>query len=399
MTVAVREVVLRNYKSIAHAHVTLEPLTLMVGPNGSGKSNFIDALRLTSDALSSTLDHAIRQRGGINEVRRRSSGHPTNFSLQLHLNLRNIGTATFAFEIGAQPNGGFRVVREKAKIARNDLSRSVSFYNVKDGALVDRSEDLPVFPSIVGDRFFLTSVSGLTSFRPLYDHLTGMLFYSINPDEIRVPQAHDAGETLVRSGKNLASVLRRLEKGDRAALERIEEYVRHIVPGVEGFESRMLGPTETIEFRQTVSNNKHAWRFYASAMSDGTLRSVGNLVALFQPGSNGELPTLVGIEEPESTIHPGAAAVVVDALIESSKRRQVIATTHSPELLDSEAIEIDSIRVVRNVAGETTISRCDRSSRRMVRERLFTAGELMRSGQIEPDTTEPSVDSQMLFAF
>jgi hypothetical protein len=69
----VRRVSLRNYRSIGACDVQLGPLTFLVGPNGSGKSNFLDALRLIADALNNTLDHAIRERGGIHEVRRRAA--------------------------------------------------------------------------------------------------------------------------------------------------------------------------------------------------------------------------------------------------------------------------------------------------------------------------------------
>ncbi len=66
------KVVLRNYKSIAACDVQLCPLVFLVGPNGAGKSNFLDALRFVADALRTSLDHALRDRGGIKEVRRRS---------------------------------------------------------------------------------------------------------------------------------------------------------------------------------------------------------------------------------------------------------------------------------------------------------------------------------------
>src|SRR5436853_1945700 len=80
-------VLLENYKSIARCDVTLGPLTFLVGPNGSGKSNFLDALRLVSESLRSSLDHALRDRGGIKEVRLRSGGHPTHFGLRLEFRL------------------------------------------------------------------------------------------------------------------------------------------------------------------------------------------------------------------------------------------------------------------------------------------------------------------------
>ena len=61
----ITRVVLKNYKSIARCDVRLRPLMFLVGPNGSGKSNFLDALRFVSDALNTSLDHALRDRGGI----------------------------------------------------------------------------------------------------------------------------------------------------------------------------------------------------------------------------------------------------------------------------------------------------------------------------------------------
>ena len=70
---------LRNYKSIARCDVQLGSLAILVGPNGSGKSNFLDALALTRQALDVTLDHAFRERGGINEVRRRFWWTPLQF--------------------------------------------------------------------------------------------------------------------------------------------------------------------------------------------------------------------------------------------------------------------------------------------------------------------------------
>ena len=58
-------VLLRNYKSIGACDVHLGPLTYLVGANGSGKSNFLDALHLVRDALSSSLDNALNEHGGL----------------------------------------------------------------------------------------------------------------------------------------------------------------------------------------------------------------------------------------------------------------------------------------------------------------------------------------------
>lgn len=97
----ITRVIIKNYKSIAACDVQLCPLTFLVGPNGAGKSNFLDALRFVADALNSSLDHAIRDRGGINDVRRRSGGHPNHFGIRLDFALPDGSRGHYAFRIGA----------------------------------------------------------------------------------------------------------------------------------------------------------------------------------------------------------------------------------------------------------------------------------------------------------
>ena len=98
----ITRIVLKNYKSIAACDVQMQPLMFLVGPNGAGKSNFLDALRFVADALNSSLDHALRDRGGINEVRRRSSGHPNHFSIRLDFTLPQDTIGHYALRIGAR---------------------------------------------------------------------------------------------------------------------------------------------------------------------------------------------------------------------------------------------------------------------------------------------------------
>ncbi len=123
--------ILRNFKSIKACDVTLGPLMVLVGVNGSGKSNFLDALQFVAESLRTTMDQALRERGGIKEVRRRSRGHPTHFSIGLQLGLPGGGEATFAFRVGARPQGGFEIQEEQCRIDANGEPRAS--YMVKDG--------------------------------------------------------------------------------------------------------------------------------------------------------------------------------------------------------------------------------------------------------------------------
>ncbi len=167
---------------------------------------------------------------------------------------------------------------------------------------------------------------------------------------------------------------------------RIEEYIGKVVPGVTGVDRRAIGPRETLEFRQEVRGAKHPWRFLAANMSDGTLRALGVLAALFQGSGRGaRTRQLIGIEEPEVALHPAAAGVPIDSLRDAAERSQIPVTSHSPDLLDDEDISPDSIFAVVVEHGETRIGPLDDVGRRALKERLYTAGELLRMNQLEPD--------------
>lgn len=370
-----RRVIVKNYKSIEVCNVELEQLTFLVGPNGSGKSNFLDALRFVADALRTTLDHALRDRGGINEVRRRSGGHPNHFGMRLEFTLSGGTQGHYAFKIAARPRGAFEVQTEECVIHGGENFR------VESGVRTGKSPKRPV----PADRLCLVAASGETEFRPVYDALSHMAFYNLNPDRMRELQTSDSGEILARDGSNATSVFRLLAKLRPKQRSRIEEYLSQVVPGVKGVEARVLGPRETLEFRQEVAGARNPWHFPAANMSDGTLRALGILLGLFQTG-NGKRITLVGMEEPEIALHPAAAGILLDALREASEDSQIIVTSHSPDLLDMADLDSESILAVNKEKGNTEIAPIDRASKDVLRQGLYTPGELLRMGQLEPDT-------------
>jgi len=374
---------LRQYRSIAACDVVLGPLTMLVGPNGSGKSNFLDALRLTAQALSENLDNALRERGGIGEVRRRSHGDPKHFGVKVSY-LAGGSHGQYAFQVAAVGHGDYQVSHEELRVRHLGPART-EYYVVRDGELLASSQR--VMPPVMSDRLYLVAAAGIEEFRPAFDGLSAIKVYSLSPDAMRQLQKPEPGELLRRDGSNVASVIERLRRDRPAAKERVEAYLGQVVDGVTGVDRRGLGSWEAIEFRQAVVGDQQPWTFQSTSMSDGTLRALGVLVALF--GGSTAAVSPVGIEEPETALHPAAAGLLLESLRDASEARQVLVTTHSPDLIDTPSVTPDELLAVRASGGVTTLGRVDRAGQKAIKESLFTPGELLRVDQLLPADDVP----------
>lgn len=383
---------IRNYKSIESCTVSLSRLTVLVGRNGSGKSNFLDALRFVADGLQTSLDHAIKARSGIDAVRRRSTGHPRNFEIEFQIGIGKWQVATYGFEVAARKEGGFVVRHERLSIRESNGDLAAE-YRVEGGQLTKAT--VANMPPAAPDRLYLVTASGLPQFRGVYDALLSMGFYNLNPDAMKELQSPDAGELLHRDGSNIASVIARLGADQPAIKERIKEYLRTIVPDIADVDRVALGPKETLEFRQLVVGSEHPWKFYAASMSDGTLRALGTLVAVTQLAERRHPVSLVGIEEPETALHPAAAGALMDALEEAATHTQVLITTHSCDLLDKIPAESGGLLVVVSRQGNTRIAPVDAASQQAIKDHLYLPGELLRMDQLEPDESDLERQSQL----
>ena len=384
--VSLRRLIVKNYKSVGYADIQLRNLTILVGRNGAGKSNFLDALRFVVDGLQMSLDHAIQSRGGIDEVRRRSTGHPRNVVIRLEWQLPDFRKAAYEFEIAARKQGAFAVKREQLEIT-NAAREVIAHYTVEEGTVSEGSAALPPGSP---DRLYLVTAASLPEFQETYEAMRSMGFYNLNPEAMKELQSPDAGEILHRDGANIASVVARLGRDSPETIDRINQYLERIVPDVSGFDRVGLGPKETLQFRQAVKGAKNPWKFYAANMSDGTLRALGALTAVMQLAKRKRPVSLVGIEEPETALHPAAAGALMDALREASARTQIIITTHSPDLIDQMKVEDEALLVVESRLGTTHISPPDKASTEAIKTHLYTPGELLRMDQLEADTNARS---------
>ena len=375
----VTRVGIRNYRNISACDVTLAQLSLVVGPNGVGKSNFVDAVGLVGDALRSSLRDALRLRGGVREVARRTSRRAKQFGMRLDYNL-GVATGHYAVSLGAARDGKVDIRREECRLASRE---GTHYCAVEHGRITECTFPHP--PPVPNEDLYLLRLAAVPEFRPVYEALSKMCVYRLDPDAIR--ELHEPEQGPLRAdGRNVASVLEAIKRQSPTTKERLDRYLQAVVPDVAAVDKLALGPWRTLAFRKVVDDGTRHRRFLARDMSDGTLRIVGLLAALLQgAGANASRQGLVCIEEPETALHPGVLEALWDMLADGAERTQVVATSQSADLLDDKQVPVDSIVAVASDEGGGRLGPVDEAGRSVMENGNFTAGELMRMEQLLPN--------------
>lgn len=382
MDPVIKALIVKRFRSVPTEQVTLDNPTFLVGQNGSGKSNLVDAFAFLAEAMTLPLHAVFDKRGGIASVRNRTSGqsYPPNLGLGVIFGPMNesMVAGRYAFEVKALPNYGFEVLREQCLVVTKDRQRS--WFDRKKRHFSTNVKGLEPSPDPAS--LGLPVVGGEARFSPVLRVLSGLRVYAIEPGELREMQDPDSGTSLRADGSNAASVLQEIERHSPEDVKRICEILTTIVPNTKSVRPKKHGKKLSLEFIQEWGEKKRL-KFESFNMSDGTLRALGLLTAVYQV----PVPSLLAIEEPEATIHPGALGAVLDLLRHASRRTQVVVTTHSPEVLDADWIEDRHLRVVAWEDGATRIARISRASREALQQHLMGAGELLRSNALEPEAT------------
>ena len=380
-----RWIEIRNYRSIEKVSVVLAPFTVVVGPNGSGKSNFADAFVFARD-VANDASTAVQNRGGIAGVRRWRPSKPADVTIDVKMAATRLGLATnfvrHSFTLASRREGqwGFKreLIEEEAygkQMVVMERTRNEGMLGGKFAGEFERRLNVSETTSAMLFVRQFVRVGRISAMR-------NVRRYRLNPEAMRQPQLATERTRLDESGSNIAVAIRSLRQTTQWASVLLA--MRKLVPGLVDIREGALGRYLGVQFFQQQSGGEQA-EFAATEMSEGAIRALGILVAA-QQMSKGELLIL---EEPEVSIHPGAAAVLFEFLKRASKRGAVLLTTHSAELLD--VAKDEEILVCDYRKGVTQVGPMEQEQRRLVKEGLLSAAELMRSEPLRIEGMPPDV--------
>ncbi len=388
-----KRVKIQGYKSLEDVEVHLQPLSVFFGPNASGKSNFLDALQLLSRiTTSNNLNDAFRHpyRGtllesftfGANGIQGLLAKEYVSFTFEVDVEVsqRAIDTVSKL----TRTDTAYRDALEDVKNLRQTIWRyritievqpRSGMLNIVDESLDELNlEGEPAtrriwmgrdrmelqwegggtrFDSKMNYSMFLTpNYIPFSALKPYWTLLTirqelsNWFIYYPEPRELmRIPSPVREVRLIGLRGEEVDAFLNTLRNLDEPQFKAIEKALHVIVPSFTGIDVRVntLGEVE-------LSLMQGQTPISVSALSEGTLRILG-LLAL---ASMKESPYLIGIEEPETGIDPHRLDLIASLLqARASDDTQVIATTHSPVLVD--LIPKKSLYAFRKVNGKTAI--------------------------------------------
>jgi AAA domain, putative AbiEii toxin, Type IV TA system len=306
------------------------------------------------------------------------------------------GTYELIIRPNDQPNTlGWVVEEENLKATRNSNTTSVERERASlrvDGWHTDHSESDPL---LAPDQLFLddpdfsglfpVATAELAIQLQVAELLSRAWFYNPSPQHMRDRNLKSPSTRLDKLAAKLPAVwyqTMRNSSSDEARI--IIDYMRVLVPGLSVFHT--FATAEDMYFYFNDSDSP----LLTSDVSDGTLRSLALLTAIFQPigpyGSKGNALSLIAIEEPELYLHPGATQLLLDAMRHPGHRKQIVVSSHSPVALDELQPDnpLESVLTFELHDGETIIEQMPKFADDVVRERLSTYGKLLSQGQLVP---------------
>jgi len=381
----IKRLTLKKLLSFNDSTVELGPLNVLIGPNAVGKSNLIEVISLLQAAPSS-LTGGLNLGGSISQwIWLGDRGHPRTASIDCELVLaddrRQANPLLYHLEF-SNGDPGFVILNESLARSRpvGHAFSDIFFQRNVTGA------DFPYLSPPNTDTNIAQTESVLSQFKSPVDS-TPITEVGRQFSQIRIFREFRTGpgsrvrwgistslpkDWLADGGDNLAMVLHELDV--LGVRERIKDYLRRFC---ERFEDVKISIGDGLA-RTILRETGLVEMLSAIRMSDGTLKFLALLAALFHP----KPPPLMCIEEPEVGLHPDAIQLVAEALVEASESMQLIVTTHSEALVDALSDRPEAVLVCERDFDNGT--QFKRLSKEHLREWLqdYSLGQLWRKGEI-----------------
>lgn len=404
---AIRRLKVSNFRSFNELDIELGDFNVLIGANASGKSNFIEIFRFLRDIRNHGLRSAVAMQGGRSYVQNLQLGSSRALSIEFADDqdvgygvmqedeeekavFIQVNRMTYGFSLFASTGNG-RLHEDVWHIHRDEVTREFTAYQKEEdpennaskagirlgggkltavrekGKLIPQfdtdpqieerfSDNVTFFPLepdwfspenlFLESRFFPILLTGKPY--PPFGTINDVGVYRIDAVASQQARQAKAPAELTEQATNLVPILDRL-LSDETNRKSILNLVQFLLPFIDDIgvqtqidESLLLYVTETFT---------DSTKLYAGLLSEGTIAAIALVVVLYFEDS-----PLVIFEDPDRGMHPKLMGRVVEMMKEVAKNKQVIITTHHPEIVRYAGVE-NLLFVSRDKDGFSQVSR------------------------------------------
>ena len=381
---AITNITVSNFKSFRHLDLNLGRFNVLVGANASGKSNFTQIFKFVRDIVTDGLDNAVSMQG-LEYLANIAGDGPKVISVEVtsdftggsflaaksvwaetteltsHFDLRLGGNGagykvtrdeiTARFNVVEGPGGKASTRKKVGKAITGTIRISKHGQRVTQRVYVGHRKlpDKDVNPCLFSPPGRPPSKT-LSIEGPYPQALmpSAYAIYDFDPKLAKKAAVVVGKSELEENGQNLSLVLKNILE-DPEKKRKFSNLIRDLLPFVKDVKTERFAD-RSLMFKLSESYHEDEY-FPASFISDGTVNVSALLIALYF-----EKKDLVIIEEPERNIHPHLISGLVEMMKDASRNKQIIVTTHSPEVVRQAGVE-NLLLISRDKEGFSTISR------------------------------------------
>ena len=336
-----------NWRNFAHIEFDMSSRLFVVGPNSSGKTNLLGALRFLGDIGRRGLVAASEDLGGTDRYFRSGADsaafvatfNDTQNSVEFALFLRLMSTdsestkrgsdadQTLAFPmtdpLTGEPNDRYLDVHQTITAGGKKPADEGESFPVED----EEAQRTKVRQTLAGIRYIHPNPKKMLERADRYDSDHGTGFFQ-------------------HAGRFSDQQL-------NAALNRIRPIMAAAVPEVPNLSYLRMGLGTEVVFYNDTPDPGARGVYSHEQFSEGTLRLLG---MLFDLATLPLTTSIVLIEEPETFLQASIVRSMSSFLAEVAMNHdvQMVISTHSPELIDSEVVLPTEVLMLRSQNGETT---------------------------------------------
>lgn len=376
----IREIQIKNFKSIRELTLELGRVNVLIGENGGGKSNILEAIALASAASQDKLGNEFLAARGIRatEPRFMRAAFEGESGGSIDISVTGEGGAWFDCDLqedsessATHPRWLNRKVPELSEMQAFiskllQFSQAVAATKPGTKEAIDAekaaeairivNEKPDILPQILGSMSVrLVNRSTLSRLPP---GLSEFLIYSPENSALRIFQTEGQILPLSIRGEGLFAHLKGLStRKERACLDAIIEKLS-LIDWFERFEvPEDLAPGErSIRIRDRY--------LVEGALFDQRSANEGFLLLLFYFTLfiSPDTPRFFAVDNIDASLNPKLCRTLVQVLVALAREhdRQIILTTHNPAILDGINLNDDEQRlfvVYRDTWGETKLHR------------------------------------------